>query len=701
MDRQALWNAVERREDESNRPDDAQLARDFKIALPHELNRGQRLQLTQEFASYMARKGMIVDVAIHAPDAGDDPRNYHFHMLATMRAVTPEGFGNKVREWNRESELLEWRQHWSELGAEHLKQAGFEIEAERFGVGHLTNQKQREAAMQRGDYEWADALDRTPQKHMGSQAHAMEKDGVQTLKGDLNREIEEKNRERYLNRTEGEIRLAYQLTDKAQAFADALEDRGLILARVTEGDIEKLAAIEARRSKEKETEHQRKLGYLDGRIAQEEQGGNADKVHDLRERREKLESDYQEALPWMTRQGGIECLSTAQCEAAQRRYDQWKHKDRYSFENYVTYVQNQWRDHPEDRTRFKPNDLVIVSHDGDVYALTQRNTGEDPKLLRKYLREIETSPLFSVTGAWAVFKELHHHRREENRWQDAEKTWPINPPEARREDQQWATLAALYRVERSWDAATDLTRDMRPLHPPDELKKPSSVRFPEQPAAAYIWEAYNRNRHSPSGFADALDGEGILLCAVTKTEADHSYRNAAFAREINRFSPQFREGEIVAMGADARVHKLNERATGASREDLERFFRKLDRTQLPTVREGTEIMQERAQAREAGAQLMRVLYPLQPRPEFERNLAAELKSVVRDAWRVASIGIDTAERIGRIPGKVMEFGAKAVESLFAPILTPQQKRAGKLADQERQFDAAEAERKRREYQRER
>jgi hypothetical protein len=654
----------------------------------------------------MAQKGMIVDVAIHAPEAGDDPRNYHFHMLASMRAVTPEGFGNKVREWNRDTELLEWKEHWSELGARHLERAGFEIEAERFRAGHLTNQKQREAAIQRGDHEWAEALDRTPQKSMGAQAHAMEKEGIETLKGDLNREIEERNTQRthgrYLNRTEGEIRIAYQLTDRAQAFADALEDRGLILARVAEGDIEKLAALEARRSREKKAEHQDKLGYLDRRIAQEEQGGNADKVIELRERREKLENDYQQGLPWMVRQGGVQDLSPDQREAAQRRYDQWKHKDRYSFENYVSYVQNQWRDHPEDRTRFKPNDLVVVSHDGDVCALTQRNTGEDPKLLRKYLREIETSPLFSVTGAWGVLKELDHHKRKESLWQESEKTWPMSPPELRPEERQWSALANLYKVERSWESASSgITPDTRPLHPPDELAKEHSTRFPAQPDAAHIWEAYNRNRHSPNDFADALDREGILLCVVTKNEADHSHRNAAFAREINRFSPKFREGEIVAMGPDARVHKLNDRTTGAGREDLERFFRKVDRTQLPSIREGTEIMHERAEAREAGAQLMRTLYPLQPRPEFERSLAAELKSVVRDARYIASMGIDTAERIGRIPGKVLEFGAKALESLFAPILTPEQKRMGERAAQERQFDATEAERKRREYDRDR
>src|SRR5580658_2007000 len=54
-DRQALWNTVERRENQSTRPNDAQPARDSKIALPHELNASQRIRLAQDFASYMAQ----------------------------------------------------------------------------------------------------------------------------------------------------------------------------------------------------------------------------------------------------------------------------------------------------------------------------------------------------------------------------------------------------------------------------------------------------------------------------------------------------------------------------------------------------------------------------------------------------------------------------------------------------------------------
>jgi hypothetical protein len=252
-----LWNAVERREDQSTRPDQAQLARDLKIALPYELDEGQRRRLVKDFAREMAEKGMIVDVAIHAPDERNDERNFHAHVLLTMREVTADGFGNKVREWNRETELLEWKERWSELGARHLERAGLEREAERFRVGHLTLEKQRDAAFKRGDYAYANELDREPAKHMGPHAAAMERRGVETRKGDLNRDIEERNwrnqnerdlrHGRLLEQYEHEGRVpiretprniwdAFQTSRDPREFKAELEDRGVQLARITEDD---------------------------------------------------------------------------------------------------------------------------------------------------------------------------------------------------------------------------------------------------------------------------------------------------------------------------------------------------------------------------------------------------------------------------------------------------------------------------------
>jgi hypothetical protein len=252
-----LWNAVERREDESTRPDQAQLARDLKIALPHELNAEQRLQLVTDFAREMAARGMVVDVAIHAPDAQSDERNFHVHMLLTMREIGPDGFGKKVREWNRETELQSWKERWSELGARHLERAGFELEAERFRVGHLTLEKQREAALERGDHEAARDLNREPEKHMGPHATAMERQGIVTRNGDLNREIQERNwyaqndrdleearalgtyeieRRTPTRETPRNIWEAFQESTDPRDFKEALEKRGLHLARISEDD---------------------------------------------------------------------------------------------------------------------------------------------------------------------------------------------------------------------------------------------------------------------------------------------------------------------------------------------------------------------------------------------------------------------------------------------------------------------------------
>jgi ATP-dependent exoDNAse (exonuclease V) alpha subunit len=67
-DREQLWNHVERREDESNRANSAQLAREIRIALPHELTDQQREWLVKDFVrEELTRKGMVADVNIHAP----------------------------------------------------------------------------------------------------------------------------------------------------------------------------------------------------------------------------------------------------------------------------------------------------------------------------------------------------------------------------------------------------------------------------------------------------------------------------------------------------------------------------------------------------------------------------------------------------------------------------------------------------------
>lgn len=116
-DREKLWNAVEKVEKRK----DAQLARDFHISLPRELTLEQNIALAREFVQqeFVAR-GMVADLAIHNDIGKDGQPQPHIHVLLSLREITPEGFGQKVREWNDKAYLLAWREAWAEIANRHL-----------------------------------------------------------------------------------------------------------------------------------------------------------------------------------------------------------------------------------------------------------------------------------------------------------------------------------------------------------------------------------------------------------------------------------------------------------------------------------------------------------------------------------------------------------------------------------------------------
>ena len=69
--------------------------------------------------------GHSVDIAIHAQDHESDERNYHAHLMVTMRQLGPEGFaGNKDRSLNTSAQLGEWREEWADLANRHLERQG-------------------------------------------------------------------------------------------------------------------------------------------------------------------------------------------------------------------------------------------------------------------------------------------------------------------------------------------------------------------------------------------------------------------------------------------------------------------------------------------------------------------------------------------------------------------------------------------------
>jgi ATP-dependent exoDNAse (exonuclease V) alpha subunit len=133
-DRASLWNTAESAETRKN----ARVAREYLVALPVELSPPQRLGLVRGFSRELTdRYGFAIDIAIHAPRdfPGSDPRNFHAHLLATTRDVTPGGLGAKttleMRDGNRLKlglkpavhELLYVRERWAAVTNEALLEA--------------------------------------------------------------------------------------------------------------------------------------------------------------------------------------------------------------------------------------------------------------------------------------------------------------------------------------------------------------------------------------------------------------------------------------------------------------------------------------------------------------------------------------------------------------------------------------------------
>ncbi len=132
LNRQNLWNQAEQSElkKDGSIKQEARLAKEIEIALPHELNKRQRQALVTELCQSLVKgHGVAVDVAIHAPHiaGGSDDRNFHAHILMTTRTATGQGLGGKVRELDRHSTLKKIREEVADLTNRHLAAAGLDL----------------------------------------------------------------------------------------------------------------------------------------------------------------------------------------------------------------------------------------------------------------------------------------------------------------------------------------------------------------------------------------------------------------------------------------------------------------------------------------------------------------------------------------------------------------------------------------------
>src|SRR5690348_10736725 len=116
-ERERLWNDVEAFEVRK----DAQLAREVEFAIPREMTQAQGIELARDFVrGEFVDRGMIADLNVHWDMAEDGMPKPHAHVMLTMRAVDENGFGQKVREWNRTELVERWRKRWAEIANERL-----------------------------------------------------------------------------------------------------------------------------------------------------------------------------------------------------------------------------------------------------------------------------------------------------------------------------------------------------------------------------------------------------------------------------------------------------------------------------------------------------------------------------------------------------------------------------------------------------
>ena len=155
LSRETLWNRVESAE----RRQDAQVAREIRVAIPCELSRDAGRDLVRDYVRReFVDRGMVADVAWH----DEDGPNPHSHILLTMRRIEHEDFGKKAREWNGREPILGWREAWADCANQALAAHGSH---ER--IDHRTLEAQRVDAEARGDHEAALRLDRPPTMHRG------------------------------------------------------------------------------------------------------------------------------------------------------------------------------------------------------------------------------------------------------------------------------------------------------------------------------------------------------------------------------------------------------------------------------------------------------------------------------------------------------------------------------------------------------
>ena len=199
-DRAVLWNSVEKNEKAKN----AQLARSLKYSLPNEWDEATARQVMERFIKeQFVDKGMCADYGIHRSYNDKGQPNLHIHILLTLRPLNEDGTwgaksrkeyvldadGNRIPnasgkgyksrkvnviDWNEKGKAKEWRNAIAEVINATNEKAGI---AERVDPRSYKDR----------------GIPLIPTIHLGERASALERKGIRTERGNINRAIEKYN----------------------------------------------------------------------------------------------------------------------------------------------------------------------------------------------------------------------------------------------------------------------------------------------------------------------------------------------------------------------------------------------------------------------------------------------------------------------------------------------------------------------------
>ena len=195
-DRATLWNAVEL----SEKGQKSQLARMLKASLPNEWSYELAEEVVRDYVQRnFVDKGMCADWAIHDSENDKGQRNLHIHVMLTLRPLTEKGeWGAKQKKVSGQQKVdkrnrKQWKCHtvestdWNsrENAKMWRKDLADTINATNEQLGIALHWEHRSFKEQ--------GIDREPTIHIGAVANALERKGIQTERGNINREIIKNN----------------------------------------------------------------------------------------------------------------------------------------------------------------------------------------------------------------------------------------------------------------------------------------------------------------------------------------------------------------------------------------------------------------------------------------------------------------------------------------------------------------------------